>query len=285
MRKFILFFIAISLAYPQNVWAQDDELDALMEDTETEAFFPPAFKAMRIVNLQSTKLGAAGELYMNVAHRFGLLSGGFKTFFGLDNASTRIELSYGVSDKLQVGISRESVRQTYAGQAKYGLLQQSSAMPINLTAYAVANINGEIKPTSYAGFEGVDRLSYAYQLLMSRGFNDKFSLELAPTFIRQNLVYETGQEHNQVALGLGGRVRISQRVSFNADYTYNFSRVANSRYVNPLSLGIDLETGGHVFQMMFTNAQSTNEPGFMTNATGDWSKGEIFFGFNLVRVF
>ena len=130
-----------------------------------------------------------------------------------------------------------------------------------------------------------DRLSYGTQLLISRRFTNKFSVEIAPTYVRQNLVLEPFQKHNQVALGAGFRYKFGKRVSLNLDYVYNFSRAQESVYNNPLSVGFDIETGGHVFQLLFSNAQSTNEPGFISNAEGSWSTADFFFGFNVVRVF
>jgi len=111
------------------------------------------------------------------------------------------------------------------------------------------------------------------------------TLQLAPGFIYQNLVWEPEQQHEQYTLGVGGRYKLSRRMSLNIDYVYNFSRYNRSIYKNPLTIGVDIDTGGHVFQLLFTNAQSSNEPGFISNAEGDWSKGNIFFGFNIVRVF
>ena len=133
--------------------------------------------------------------------------------------------------------------------------------------------------------KNADRFSYCTQLLISRRFSNSFSFELAPTFVRQNLVFEKEQAHEQYGLGLGFRYKITKRMSINADYIYNMSRWENSVYNDPLTIGIDIETGGHVFQLLFTNSQSTNEPSFISNAEGDWADGNIYFGFNIVRVF
>ncbi len=245
----------------------------------------PAFEAMKIGNLQSTKVSEKGKVYMYVSHRFGSLKGGLGTFFGLDNASTKIELVYGVSNNFQIGLSRESLRRTYAGTAKWRFMKQSDKMPLNLVGFATATINTQLDEERYPGIVFADRLSFAYQLLASRRLHDRVSLELAPTFIRQNTVLTSVESHNQFALGIGGRFRITKLMSITIDYAYNFHRPENSPYQDPLTIGLDIETGGHVFQLLFSNAQSSNEPGFMSLAEGDWSTGEIFFGFNIVRVF
>lgn len=265
--------------------AQDDLLDELEGESEEVSFNYPAFKAMKIANLQSTKVADGGDTYMYVSHRFGTIKDGFDTFFGLDNANTKIQLVYGIVDGLQIGLSRESFRKTYAGSLKAKLINQTNKSPLTVTFFGTVNLNSQIQTTSNPLLKYADRFSYASQFLISRRFSNSFSFEIAPTYVRQNLTYETGQKNNQFALGLGGRYKLSKRMSFNFDYVYNLSRLKNSAFNNPLSIGIDIETGGHVFQLLFANSQSTNEPSFISNAGGDWSKGDIFFGFNIVRVF
>ncbi len=269
--------------------AQDDLLDELNEETIQETKFElPAFKAMKIGNLQSTKVADKGDLYLYVSHRFGTLQNGIETFFGLDEANTKIQLAYGLWEGVQLSIGRESLNQTYSSALKVRLAKQSDQMPFNLVAYGTANINTQISKTGFPALKFGDRMSYATQLLVSRRFSDRFSFLVAPSYIRQNLQnlnLTRASNHNQLAMGLGGRLKISKRMSINLDYAYNFNRDSRSLYNDPLTIGVDIETGGHVFQLLFSNAQSTNEPGFLSNAEGNWENGNIFFGFNIVRVF
>jgi len=285
--KYYLILCIISMLN-YNAFSQEEDLLAeLEEDIEKPKllFQTPAFKAMKIANLQSTKIAANGDFYMYVSHRFGTLKDGISTFFGLDNANTKIQFVYGLTDYLQLGLSRESLRKTYAGSAKIKLLSQNQKTPVNITFYSTLNINTELSKKRYPKLKNIDRLSYTSQLLISKRLSNNLSLELAPSYIYQNLVLEPFQQHAQFALAVGGRFKLTKRMSINLDYAYNFSRHKSSAYKNPLTLGLDIETGGHVFQLLFSNAQSTNEPGFLTNAEGNWSKGDIFFGFNIVRVF
>lgn len=284
IKNFILLAI---LSATVNSWAQkNDLLDELEADaTPVESFEFPAFKAMKIGNLQSTKVSEGGDMYMYVSHRFGTLKDGVSTFFGLDNANTKIQLLYGIVDGFQVSLSRESLRKTYAGSAKVKIIGQSDKFPLFISAYTTINYNSAVSKIQYPNISSIDRLSYSSQLLLARRFSDNFSIEIAPTHVRQNIVFETGQLHDIFALGVGGRFKLNKRISLNTDYIYNFNRVEKSIYRNPLTIGIDIETGGHVFQLLFSNAQSTNEPSFISNAEGDWSEGNIFFGFNIVRVF
>lgn len=282
MRKKILSFSIMALSLYS--FSQNDLLNEL-DDLNPPTSHYPAFKAMKIGNLQSTKIASQGDLYMYVSHRFGTIQDGMSTFFGLDKANTKIQLIYGLLNNIQIGISRESLRQTYAGSAKITLKKQNKKFPFNVSIYSTINLNGELNKEVYPLMEFYDRLSYATQILISKRITSKLSLELAPTFVRQNLVLELGQKHNQIGLGIGGRYKLSKRNSLNLDYVYNFNRNDSSIYRNPLTIGIDIETGGHVFQLLFSNAQSTNEPGFISNSEGNWKKGDVFFGFNIVRVF
>ena len=278
----MIFFIFGNII---TILAQDDLLDEL-ENTATEVVFKaPAFKAMKIGNLQSTKVAEKGDFFFYLSHRFGTIEDGISTFYGLDDANTKIQFIYGIMKNVQLGISRESLRRTYATSAKVRLASQTNKFPLNLTAYGTINMNTQVNENLIAELKFADRLSYTTQLLVARRFSNKFSLEIAPSFVRQNLVLESFQKHNQFALGVGGRYKITKRMSVNLDYAYNFSRAEESIFNEPLTIGLDIETGGHVFQLLFSNSRSTNEPSFISNAEGDWGAGTIFFGFNLVRVF
>ncbi|MCT4663646.1 MAG: DUF5777 family beta-barrel protein [Flavobacteriales bacterium] len=265
--------------------AQDDLLAELESETTAEVFELPAFKGMRIASQQSTKLAAKGDLYFNIFHRFGTIKGGVEEFFGLDQASTTIEFVYGISDKVQLGISRESFKKTYTGSLKYKLAKQTQEFPLHLALYTTANVNTELNSDNIKNYQFSTRMSYGLQFLASRKINDKLSLQLSPTYIRENLVLNENYNHDQIALGIGGRYKLSKRFSVNLEYAYNFSRPENSVFKNPLTLGVDIETGGHVFQMMFSSAQSTSIPGHFSRSDGDWTEGNIFFGFNITRVF
>ena len=288
MKKSIL--ISVLIVFPLIGYGQEDsllkELDSLSENEQI--FELPAFKALQIGNLQSTKVVSKGDLYLVVAHRFGYLKNGITDFFGLDQANTKIQLLYGIKKNLQLGVSRDSYQKTYSGTAKYRLLKQSNKLPLNLSLYGSIDVNSQLKKSVYPGLKQLDRFSYTAQILAAKRFSEKLSLQIAPIFVRHNLQdlnYTKEQTHNQVLLGTGGRYKLSNRFSVNFDYVYNFTRNKNSLYLNPLTIGVDIETGGHVFQLLFTNSRASNDSSFLTETLGDWSKGQISFGFNIVRVF
>lgn len=253
--------------------------------TQQKEFSKIPFEALKICNLESTKIVKGGELYFNVGHRFGSVKGGVNTFFGLDQSNTKIQLLYGIADIAHIGLSRESIRKTYTGELKVAFIKQENSNWFSLTGHTSINMNTELSNEIYPKLLFFDRLSYSTQLIASKKVSERWTIELAPTFIRQNLVLEPFQLHNQIALGVGTRVRISQRLSLNAEYILNAYRASESVFNDGVSIGLDFETGGHVFQLLFSNAQSMNGPGFMTNAEGEWLSGDIFFGFNIARKF
>ncbi|MEO8235203.1 MAG: DUF5777 family beta-barrel protein [Flavobacterium sp.] len=279
--KYLLLLILLS--FSQITFAQDDLLSQI-DSTETNQKVTSAFKAMKIVNLESTKLLGKKELYLVIAHRFASVKEGIEGFFGLDNAVTQIKFVYGLSDKVSLSAGRSE--QAYDFSAKYLLKSQiQDGFPFTIVGFNSLGFNNLLKQSVYPKMKFNDRIVYVNQLLVSRKFSDKLSLELAPTYFHENFVENDFQNNSQFALGFGGRYKLSKRVSLNIDYAAHLNRTSTSIYNNPLSVGVDIETGGHVFQMHFTNSQGIHEAGFLGNTTGDWGKGDVFFGFNLARVF
>ena len=283
MIKKITFLFCV---FPFFMAAQEDllkEIDTLSDANESVVV---AFKSLKIVNLESTKLAAKGDLYLVIAHRFGYIDKGFEDFFGLDEANTRIQFVYGLTNGITIHASRSGFQKTYEVAAKYRLAgQNKQGFPFDIVGFNSLAINSELEKTTLPKLEFTDRLAYVNQILISRKFNENLSLEIAPTHFHQNYVAKNSQENSQFALGLGGRYKFSKRWSFNMDYAAHLNRASNSGFKNPLSIGFDLETGGHVFQMHFTNSQAMHESGYLGNTTGSWNEGQIAFGFNLIRVF
>ena len=278
---FILIFLC-----PFLIIAQDDLLDEIDIETTDNQFSTAAFKGLKIVNFESTKLVAKQELTLIVSHRFGSVENGFDSFFGLDDAVTRLNFVYGISDGFNIGLSRSSFQKIYQTSFKYRLFrQQDNGFPFTIVGFNSVLINTALEKDNLPKIEFKNRLGYTTQLLISRKVNANFSYELAPTFFHDNYVQQNNQDNSQFAIGIGARHKLTKRLSINADYGWHLNRAKNSPFKNPLSIGIDLETGGHVFQMHFSNAQAMNTNGFLGQATGDWSDGNIYFGFNLSRAF
>ncbi|WP_299120077.1 DUF5777 family beta-barrel protein [uncultured Winogradskyella sp.] len=270
---------------PTLVFSQDDlfsEIDAEVEEDYKSA----AFKGLKIVNFESTKMISEDELYLIISHRFGSIETGFKDFFGLDQAVTRINFLYGITDGINIGVSRSSFRKIYESSLKMRLVREKKGgFPFTIVSSSNILINTSLDDAILPGLKFKNRLGYTTQLLISKKFNKNFSLQLMPTFFHDNYVDIDEQHNSQYVVGFGGRHKLTKRLSLNFDYGLHLNRTDNSPFVNPLSVGVDIETGGHVFQLHFTNAQPMNTNGFLGQGTGDWGKGDIFFGFNLSRVF
>lgn len=283
MKKFILGTILLCAFMS---YSQDDLLDEIDTDDNSKNYVTAAFKGLKIVNFESTKLVAKKEFTFIVAHRFGSVENGFDSFFGLDDAVTRLNFVYGLSDAVNISVSRSSYQKIYESAIKYRLLrQEENEFPFTIVGYNSVLINTALEKDNLPNLEFKHRVGYTAQLLISRKFDRNFTFQLSPTFFHDNYVALDSQDNSQFALGLGGRYKLSKRWSLNADYGWHLNRASNSPFKNPLSIGVDLETGGHVFQMHFTNAQPMNTNGFLGYGTGDWLDGDIYFGFNLSRRF
>lgn len=265
--------------------AQEDDLLKEIDTTWTvnDNAVSATFKGLQIVTLQSTKIPAKKEFYFVVSHRFGTVKDGISEFFGLDEATTKIGGVYGINSWLSVSLSRHTMLKVYEGSVKYRFARQSDSFPLDMIGYHTLDINTALEEEDYPKIEFADRLTYITQLLVSRKISDKFSVEMVPSYIHKNLYNPDVENNDQFSLGAGGRMKVSKRLSVNLEYVYNVDKP--DFYVNPLSVGLDIETGGHIFQLLFSNSQAMTESGYITNATGDWGDGDFFFGFNLYRVF
>jgi len=279
-----IYFILI--CFPLIVFSQDNLLDEIDTDSVPDSYATAVFKSLKIVNFESTKLVAKQEFTLVVSHRFGSLENGLDTFFGLDDAVTRLNFIYGISNGFNISISRSSYQKIYESAIKYRILRQAEGgFPFTIVGYNSIMINTALDKDNLPKLKFEDRVSYTVQVLVSIKMNENFSIEFTPTFFHDNYVMLDNQDNSQIALGFGARHKISKRWSVNADYGLHLNRANDSPFKNPLSIGVDLETGGHVFQMHFTNAQPMNTNGFLGQATGDWGEGDIYFGFNLSRTF
>ncbi|MDA8904088.1 DUF5777 family beta-barrel protein [Flavobacteriaceae bacterium] len=284
MNKF--YFFAVTLLFGCFTFGQNSLLNEISAESDYENTFQmPAFKAMKVVNNQSTKLAGKGDLYLYVGHRFGAIKGGIGSLFGLDYANTKIEMLYGLFSEVQVGFSRESFKKTYNLHVKYGIKKQTSSFPVSIVGYNSINLDTSLDENVYPNLNYNERYVYISQLLVSRRFSDNFSLQLSPSVIKHNFLTTQAKTDYNYVLNTGSRLKISKRSSFNLDYSYHLNRLKNSIEKNVLSVGVDMETGGHVFQLLFSNTQASDEAGVLTGAEGDWLKGDVFFGFNILRVF
>jgi hypothetical protein len=263
-------------------------LDEMGDNTPQIQYTYATFKTTRLIMGQSVENTAKGELNFIIEHNFGRVNLGPYEFFGLDQANMRLGLDYGVNDWLNVGVGRSSYEKTYDGFLKARILRQSTGariMPVTLSLYSNVMLNSlkwqDPGRTNYF----TSRLSYTAQLLVARKFSNSLSLQLMPTYIHKNMVPRIVDQNDIFAMGAGARVKVTQRTSLTGEYYYLLPGQTADDYQNCLSLGVDLETGGHVFQLRVSNAQPMFERGFITETSGKWSKGDIYFGFTINRIF
>jgi hypothetical protein len=283
MKKLVFLLLFL----PVIAIAQDDLLDELEQELPDEKQpVTSVFKGIKIVNFESTKLVGEKQLQFIISHRFGDLSDGIDNFIGLDDATARIQFVYGITDWLNVGISRSGFNKTYDAAVKYRLVQQvEGGSPVTVVGYNLLTINTDLDSDLFPGLSFNDRVGYANQVLVSRKFNDWLSLQVSPTYFHDNTVIEDGQDNSQFALGIGGRFKFTKRLAFIGDYGIHLNRVDNSVFNNSLALGLEIETGGHVFQIHVSNSQAIFANGFLGQARGDFSEGNVFLGFNISRAF
>jgi hypothetical protein len=292
-----IYFLLL-LAFSLNLAAQDDllaELEATSLPATDYAF--ATWKGTKVVNLQTNELPGKGVLQYTILHRFGSFSDNFLyNFLGLDNAQVRLTLDYSPSEWLNLGMGHTGFLKTNDAFVKYRLVRQSKGeknMPVSITGFSSVYYSNQ----RYS--DGLDRpssarFSFVNELIIARKFNSNISAQIVPTLIHFNLVETPGDNNTIFALGLAARYKITKMHAITIEYVPQFN--ANSypaavlsddpnTFSNALSIGMDIETGGHVFQLFITNARGVAEPFVFAQNTGSWLEGDLHFGFNISRVF
>jgi len=294
MRKKLLI-ITVSFFAATFCFAQDttdiskmlaDELKA--NDLNKTNYTTATFKTTRLIDGHSVETTAPGVLDVKISHRFGTIggvSGGAYNFFGLDNATMRLGFDYGLTHKLMIGIGRSTSLKTFDAFFKWKIVRQSTgkhSMPVTVCYVPTIGLISQRDISLYKFFSS--RINFTHQLIIGRKFTEGLSLQVMPTLVHRNYPVDKGP-NDVYAVGIGGRQKLSKRTSFNAEYYYQLPGTKVPGTENVLSLGFDIETGGHVFQLHITNSSSMTESNFITGNKGSWGKGDILFGFNISRVF
>ena len=275
--------LLILLFSPLIIFAQDDLMLLLNDDSNYKTNY--TFKGVKIVNSQSVELVGKGDLLFLIQHRFGTLNSGAYNLYGFDNAQVRFGLDYGVNDWSSVGLGRSSYLKTIDASAKIKFVSQSKggkSFPFSIVWYSSSFFKQAIwKDMQSEGFLFSDQMSFVHQILVARKITSDLSVQLSPTLVHKNIINQ-GKKHDLISVGLGMRYKLTSRISFNSEY---FIQSDGDDSVNPLSFGFDIETGGHVFQLHLSNSAAMFERAFIHETDGDWSNGDIYFGFNISRVF
>jgi len=297
-----LLFVSLFSIMSMSAFAQadttngDTSLEKMLEtDNKPKTEYVSAtFKSTRIINGHSIENVGKGILDFRISHRFGTLNTGAQNFFGLDNATTKLGFDYGVTNWLMVGIGRSTYQKEYDGFVKAKLWRQREHKNLSFSVSYVGGMSIDSRPLSSFSIPAGDtyyfsnRLYYFNQLLIAHKFNNWLSLQVMPTHIHYNLIDSTKDKNDVFAIGVGGRIKLSNRIALTGEYYYTIdplSTANGSPVHNALAFGIDIETGGHVFQLLFTNSTGISERTFIGQTTDSWSNNGIHFGFNISRVF
>ena len=277
MTRSIILFISISV----SLHSQEDLL-GLIDDNPKTIPVMATFKATRIVNAQSIEMPKPRILEFVILHRFGSMANGAYDLFGMDEAVIRFDLEYGFSDRLSIGIGRSSLNKTYDIFSKLKIADQRTghrSFPISLVLFTKMEIETIMKDMDMQ-----DRYTYDVQFLLAKKLNRSLSLQLMPTFIHRNLVETHNDHHDLISLGIGGRIKMTRRTSINFDTFFPIGKRGET-YKQGWGIGYDIETGGHVFQLMVTNARGSFESEYIENASGAFEDLNLYLGFNISRAF
>lgn len=288
MKKIFLVIFLLSInaqAFSQDLLAVLDSETAV---NEKENIVTSTFKGTRIINGHSVENRKAKELEFIISHRFGRVNLGFDELFGLDQSNIRFAFEYGLSDNLTAGIGRSSFEKTYDSYLKYSLLKQkrgenSFPFAVSLFSSVAVKTIKDYDPADKRTF--AESLFYVSQVLIARKVNESLSFQFTPTYVHRNTVRIDADPHDIFALGFGSRIKVSKRVSLNGEYYYAFDESTSINARNSLAFGVDIETGGHVFQIILSNAITMIEKSFITETTGNFFGGDIHLGFNISRTF
>tara|TARA_B110000914_G_scaffold121520_1_gene106037 strand:- start:65 stop:925 length:861 start_codon:yes stop_codon:yes gene_type:complete len=279
--KLILIFI---FCYSYVCFSQNDLLSLI--DNNTTEYSNYIFKGTKVVNSESVEMPDNGVLQFMIQHRFGTLNSGFYNFYGLDNSQVRMSLAYGINDRLSIGIGRSSSLKAIDSNLKYQLFRQSKGnktFPLTICLNSSIVFKQYFKSTSENSiFLLSDQFSYSHQLLIARKINRKFSIQLSPTLVHYNLLSIDQFNNDLYSIGYSLRYKLSNRISVNLE---SFSQFNSQNKINPISIGFDVETGGHVFQFHLSNSAFMINRAFIHETYDLWSEGSIYFGFNISRVF
>lgn len=286
MRLFLVGFLLIS----NSIFSQDSLEDILGSTSSSAKPISTTFSSTRIVNSHSVEMIPKGVGEFRISHRFGTIEEGFYDIFGLDQAKIRLGYDYGITDKIMVGFGRNSHKKVYDIFGRFSFLNQTidNSTPITLQ-YLFASSMKTLRYGKKIPF--MQRFAQINQVLIAKKINN-LSLQIMPSI----MIHEYEGYDKKIFSGVGAAARylVGKRVAINVEYfarlrhnengSQEFNRIFNENY-NSLGLGIDIEAGGHVFQFHFSNTNTMNEQAFMFETDKTWEKGEICFGFNILREF
>ena len=264
--------------------------ERVVQNSPVELTFP----APKHINLNTTEPLAKGELYYSIMHVFGTVENGITDFWGLDQgANVRFSLEYGITEQFSAFAGRSSMDKVYDIGFRYLYLQQmtGSGSPVSASLVFTAGLMTDDYTFLDQKYSLSDRTQLSVALPFSRKFNDRFSLLVVPTvtafnrtnpFLRIEDPLDTDETF--IGLGIGSRYKFSRRAGVTFQYVPSYRFETETTNQN-LAIGLDWETGGHVFQIFFTTSRGLNDAYVLAGSNGNISDFEFRFGFNINRSF
>jgi hypothetical protein len=289
MIKKIVVFVWFIFISSQQSFSQDllSVLDSMDKEQETE-YITGTFKSVRLINGYTSEIPPQKELIFTISHRFLKVNSGIESLYGLDQATIRFGFDYGLTDRLTLGIGRSNNLNLVDGYIKYKLFRQAKGknnFPFTITLLEGMAIRTQEWLNKSIDYPFSARLNYVHEVFISRKFDDKLSLQISPVIVHRNIVEENEDQNLVPAVGFGGRYKITPRFCINGEYYYLFPGQTAEDYYNSLSLGVSIQAGGHVFQLHFSNSRGMTERMFVPETKGSWLEDDIYFGFNIIRLF
>ena len=292
MKKTILLFSTL-IAQSLSVLAQSsDDLLNMVAEKPTKEYVTATFKTTRLINFHTVEILSKRSLDFRISHRFGDFNTGAYNAWGIDGgANIRLALEYTHGSRLMFGIGRTSGKKIVDGFLKFRLLKQTTqggGMPISVTLFS--SVYHTFLQNVY--IDGVnkyqnipDRLSYCNQIMIGRKFNSRFSFQLTGAMVHFNVVDKITDKNDCFIVGAVTRFKFAKRQAITLEYAHRLNKYTDSKLYDSFGIGYDLETGGHVFQMHFTNSFGLTEDQFYMNTNTSWENWGIRLGFNISRVF
>jgi hypothetical protein len=281
----ILLSVLSCTTYGQSLLDQLNEDNAQKKDT---VFTEATFKSTRFIGGQSVETAGKYALNVLISHRFGNINSGVHQFYGFDQSSIRLGLEYGITNRLDIGIGRSREQELVDGYFKIKLLRQATGaynMPISISVYSSIQVKAEKWRHPQLPFTFTNRLSYVNEFIFARKFSERFSLQVVPGYVHRNLTDSVEDKNVVPYTGMGCRMKITKRISINVEYYWIYPDMFSHKVYNPLAIGFDIETGGHIFQLHFSNSRGMQEKIMITENHNKWSHGDFGFGFNIIRLF
>ncbi|MEX0981301.1 MAG: DUF5777 family beta-barrel protein [Bacteroidales bacterium] len=288
------FTIALLISFyliPSKMTAQNLDSLLIMNMQGEETIEPAIYRSSTIVNSHSVTLHYSGTLDFRIEHRFGQLNTGVYELWGLDNAEIHFSFEYGIFDWLLVGAGRGTYEKTYDAFFRVRPLTQAKGtenFPFSLAWQSGIYVNTLRYIADFDGYRFNQRMEHVHQVMIARKFGELFSVQLMPSYLRRTPIPALPEQTDLLAMGTGFSFEITSSFSLNVEYFHllnNDVSLNPAQLYNPLSFGFDLETGGHIFQLIFTNSLAMTEHGIIGNTNGSWMDGDIHFGFNISRIF